>query len=57
MNSSKTQLLATVDMPPESKRGALIEQAEDDLEKEMEVLKEGTRQRNLEVQQKLVRDL
>ena len=44
-------------MPPESKRGALIEQAEDDLEKEMEVLKEGTRQRNLEVQQKLVRDL
>ena len=43
-------------MPPDSKRGALIEKAEDDLENEMEGLKEGTRIRNLEIETKLVRE-
>lgn len=40
-------------MPSDSKRADLIEKAEDDLEKEMDVLKEGTRLRNIEIQQNL----
>lgn len=46
-------ILPAVSMPPDSKRSQLIENAEDDLEKEMDVLKADTVVRNMEIEARL----